>query len=72
MWTHIYTEIKEEDIYLVRVRLGTEVLRIPSSTRLGFELMTSKNHDSRPTLHVTETPALTTQPSVIFTERVHV
>ena len=35
--------------------------RTPSSARLGLELMTSR-HDS--TFHVTETPAITTRPSV--------
>ena len=39
-------------IFLDQVRLRTEVLRTPGSTRLGFELMTSRS------FHVTETPAL--------------
>ena len=30
-------------LFLVQVRLGTEVLRTPSSTRPGFELMTSRS-----------------------------
>ena len=49
-------------IFLVQVRLRTEVPCTPSS---GFEFMTS-SHDS--TVHVTETPALTTRPSVTLKE----
>ena len=48
-------------IFLVQVRLGTKVLCKPNSNRPGFKLMTS---DRDCTLHVTETPALTTRPSV--------
>ena len=58
--------IKTDKIILFQVRLGTEVLHTRSSIRSGFELMTSKSrppdHDS--TLHVTETLALTTRPSM--------
>ena len=50
-------------ICLVQVRLGTEVLRTPSSTRPGFD---SRPPDHDRTLYVTETPSLTTRPSVTF------
>ena len=50
-------------LFLVQVRLRTEVLCTPSSTWPGFELMTP-DHDS--TFHVTETFALTTRPSETY------
>ena len=43
---------------LIQVQLRTQVASTPSSTREGFELMTSRS------FHVTETPALSTRPSV--------
>ena len=46
-------------LFLVQVRFGTKVLRTTSLTRPGFE---PPDHDS--TLHVAETPTLTTLPSV--------
>ena len=51
---------KEPIIFFVQVWLRTEVLCTPSLTRPVFELMT--DYDS--TFHVSETPALTTRPSV--------
>ena len=48
-------------LFVVQVRLRTEVLCTPSSTRSGFEFMTT-DHNS--TFHVTETFALTSRPSV--------
>ena len=50
-------------IFFDQVQLRTEVLRTPSSTRLGFELMTSISWQYI-SIHVTETPALTTWPPV--------
>ena len=51
---HVYNYI-----VLVQVQLRTEVLHTPNSTQQGFE---PPDHDS--TFHVTETPVLTTKPSV--------
>ena len=51
--------------FLDQVRLRTEVLCTPSSTRSEFELIWPLDHDS--TFHVTKTPALTTWPSVAST-----
>ena len=53
-------------LFSVQVQLRTDVLRTPSSTRLGFELTTSRSWQLH-TFHVTETAALTTQPSVTCT-----
>ena len=49
---------------LVQVKLRTEVPRTPISTQTGFELMNSRLWWY--TSYVTETPALTTRPSVTF------
>ena len=48
-------------LFLVQVQLRTEVPRTQSSTQPGLNSWPS-DHDS--TVHVTETPALTTRPSV--------
>ena len=49
----ISSEYNAKGIILVQVRLRTEVL-----------CTTSSDHNSRPTFHVTGTPAVTTRPSV--------
>ena len=51
----------EQSYFLIQVRLRTEVPCTPSTTRLGFELMTSRSWQH---IHVTEMPAITTWPSV--------
>ena len=50
-------------VFFVQVRLRTEALCIPSSTPSGFKLMTSRSWQYA--FHVTETPALTTWPSMV-------
>ena len=54
--------VTETLIFVVQVWLRTEVLRTPSSTRLRFELITSRSWQY--TSYITETPAVTTWPSV--------
>ena len=39
----VSTSVATDHIFLLQVRLRTEVPRTPSSTRLGFELMTSRS-----------------------------
>ena len=55
------------DIFLVQVRLRTEVLRTPKFDPTGIRTHDLQPPDHDSTFHVTETPALTTRPSVTST-----